>query len=298
MNRLTPLVFIALILAGFLMFSLVTSAPPRVGAQDPTLDAALNTIAQRTREAAVTQTSEARAVQQTRTARDATAQAFAFQQTQTALDTARATLTRQAADGQATRQAQADATAQAQVRATATVRAEATATAQVEATGTAQAQASATARSEATAQAHAKTTATARAQATATQVAVQYAEDARQQHIFVERASTVGAVIVVGVALIVLALALARWVWLHAKKPAVVQIVEEPVARPSSKAASPAANASAMPVIERIAAEPLVTVDNATLPATRIVLASREEIEFLDQVIAEQRAHRNQRILE
>jgi len=290
------------------LFGLALFAPattPRAVAQDPTLDAAINAIAQRTREAAQTQTREARNAQQTREARDAqiaseraTTQAIAVEQTRVALEQMRATLTRQAEDARATRQHQLDATATAQQRASATVRAEHTATAQAEQTATVRAHATATAELRATATAYAEATATVRAERTATQVAVQRAEDERQQQLFVERAATVGAVVAQSVgamAVALLALAAARWIWMRSKKTAIVQVVEEP-ALPRRAPTSPSTMAQDAPVIERI--EPTdfqyPTPAEPPLPPTRLVFDEPAVIEALDRVVAAQAAAQKQ----
>jgi hypothetical protein len=275
------------------LFGLAWLAPatmPRAVAQDPTLDAALNAIAQRTREAAGTQTREARNAQQTREARDAqiaaeraTAQALAVEQTRTALEQTRATLTRQADDARATRQSQQDATATAQARSTATARAEQTATAQAEATATMHAAQAATVEARATATQIARQTATVIAEATATWVAIQRAEDARQQQLFIERATVAGAVGVGGVAIVLLALALARWVWVRAKKPAVIQIIDEPSL---ARASDPATDAPVIERIEQVEQDPPST--EPPLPPTRIVFDDPEVIDALDRVVAAQ----------
>ncbi len=290
-RALTAVVLALALCAGLFALSLMP-APPRAGAQDPTLDAALNAIAQRTREAAVTQTREARNALQTREARDAqiiaeraTAQAIVVEQTRTALEQTRATLTRQAEEARAMATTRAEAAATMQARASATAHAERIATASAEATATADARATATARAEATAIMQAHATATVRAQATLTQVAAQRAEDARQQRLFLERATVVGAVGASGVAIVVLVLTFARWVWTRAKKPTVVQIVEEPV---SSRSTAPP---PAAPTIERIeeTAPPSPPQFDPTLPRTRIVLSDPAEIELLDEIVAAQR---------
>ncbi|MBI5648982.1 MAG: hypothetical protein HZC40_00795 [Chloroflexi bacterium] len=94
-----------------------------------------------------------------------------------------------------------------------------------------------------------------------------------------------------GITVVLLALALARWVWMRAKKPTIVQVVED---APRAREPEPAPDA---PVIERIEQ---ATPDDAIpaeppLPPTRIVFDDPEVIEALDRAVAAQAAATRQK---
>lgn len=231
----------------FLLFS-VSIPTATVHAGDPTVDNALWILAQKT--ASAGQTRDARDAEianqrLTATALDNQQRAIAIQQTQTAIAQ---TATAVAQNATATAEARATQTAQAQ--ATATALAQQTATAQFNASATEQARQTATAEQQASATAHAQATATAfvvQAQATTTHLAVIAETDARN-------AQLVSGTLVVGVLIILVALAIAlvRAAW-QIKRPVIIVAeptsAETPIAAESPAITDPEISVSGMDTV-------------------------------------------------